>query len=296
MSSSKDKNFGEIISKLRQQVSDNCDSIKKLTESSNEILQTVSRLEDSMAALIELKISEACSSILARLDALEKFRISELSNRVLSKLVIQNTSWTSKEEAYNSVLAAFPELQTRNYFVQSLSVNKILVDFPSKSQRKSFQRLHLGKVRGMYFNDFVPRHLSYTDYCLKRYGHYFKTNKLVSAYNILFRNGDLIMRVQLVGSKEWTSFTTQMNNKKLPAVKIPDLLSETEFWDKKNETRGRVPAKTGSHKRPRSEDSGKTGGGSGPPGLQAPANKHAITESPSGSQVSVLPIEADEEL
>ena len=133
------------------------------------------------------------------------------------------------------------------------------------------------------------------DYCLKRYGHHFKTTKLISAYNILFLNGDLDMRVQMAGSKEWTSVTTQMNNKKLPAVKIPDLLSENDFWDKKKETRGRDPTKTGSHKRPRSEESVKSGGGSRP-GLQAPANKHANTESPSGSQVSVLPIEVDEEL
>ena len=65
--------------------------------------------------------------------------------------------------------------------------------------------------------------------------------------------------------------------------------------DKKNETRGRVPAKTGSHKRPRSEESVKSGSGSRP-GLQAPANKHANTESTPGGQVSVLPIEVDEEL
>ena len=153
MSNSKVKNFREIISKLQQQVSDNCESIKKLTESSNELLITVSRLEDSMAALMEVKISEACSSILARLEALEKFKISELSNRVLSKLVIQNTSWTSREQAYNSILTTFPELQTRNHFVQAISNNKILVEFPNRSQRKLFQRLHLGKVQGMYFND-----------------------------------------------------------------------------------------------------------------------------------------------
>ena len=115
LSNSKDnKNFGEIISKLRQQVSDNCDNIKKLTDSNNEMLHTVSQLEDSIAALVEVKVSEACASILARLEALEKFNISELSNRVLSKLVIRNTSWTSKERAYKSIVTTFPELQQKN--------------------------------------------------------------------------------------------------------------------------------------------------------------------------------------
>ena len=89
MSNSKGKNFREIISKLRQQVSDNCESIKKLTESSNEILLTVSRLEDSMAAFIEVKISEACSSILARLEALEKFKS-------VSYPTVYCPSWSSK--------------------------------------------------------------------------------------------------------------------------------------------------------------------------------------------------------
>ena len=60
-------------------------------------------------------------------------------------------------------------------------------------------------------------------------------------------------------------------------------------------TRGRGAGKTGSHKRPRSEESVKSGVGSRL-GLQAPAHKHANTQSTSGSQGTVLPIDIDEEL
>ena len=79
MSNSKEKNFGEILNRLRHQVTENSDNIKQILDSNNKalesnqkLLETVSHLEDSISTLVELKERKTYASLLSRIEALEK--------------------------------------------------------------------------------------------------------------------------------------------------------------------------------------------------------------------------------
>ena len=110
---------------------------------------------------------------------------------------------------------------------------------------------------------------------MKKYGYNHKNKENISAYQIMYKSGSLILRVQLKSSNEWLNVDSSLSCKKLPPLTISDLQSEDEFWKAKksrSEARGRTSDIPRS-KRPRSEDSRKTGD-SASAGLQ-PAPKLA---------------------
>ena len=88
----------------------------------------------------------------------------------------------------------------------------------------------------MYFPDYIPKNLFYPEYCLK-----YQQSGFISAYNIIFKDGSVILRAQKKETDKepatWISITSQLKCEKLllPAVDIPDLLSEEEYWKKRKD-------------------------------------------------------------
>ena len=164
MSNSNSKNFGDILTKLRTQVSENSESIKQILETNKKLLDTVSQLEDSIATLVELKVNESYASLISRIETLEKQKRYEYNNTILSRLVIHNSDWKNTQEAVFSVGQAYPEILEHRFSYRALSEKKFLIDFPNKIQRQIFTRKNLAQVPEMYFSDYIPKNLSYPEY------------------------------------------------------------------------------------------------------------------------------------